>query len=340
MSELRLNRATKEWIILATERAKRPNQFSKFRSVGQVETQKEKLPSYEPTCPFCPGNEKQTPSEVYALREKSSQPDQTGWKIRVVPNKYPALKPAKKMAKITGMFFKTTSGVGEHEVIIETPQHDKNFATLSLKQAEEICLVCWRRYLALEKDRRIKLIIIFRNHGLSAGTSLRHPHIQLIALPLVPANIRHLLEEAMRYYDDHGSCVFCDMMKEELKAKKRIVLENESFVAFHPFASQSPFETWIVPKKHNACFGNVTQDEVRSMAFVLQKILRKIYDQLSNPDYNLIIRTAPIKDAQEDYYHWHIQILPRLTTPAGFELGSGVYINTSLPEETAKFMRK
>jgi UDPglucose--hexose-1-phosphate uridylyltransferase len=333
MSELRLNRATKEWIIIATERAKRPQQF-------QTKIQREKLSSYDPTCPFCPGNEIHTPPEVFALRKKGSLPDQSGWRIRVVPNKYPALTPSEKMAKITGMFFKITSGVGEHEVIIETPQHDKNFATLSLNQAEEICSVCRRRYLTLEKDRKIKLIIIFRNHGVSAGTSLKHPHIQLIALPLVPANIRHLLEEAMRYYDDHGSCVFCDMTKEELKAKKRIVIENEKFVAFHPFASQSPFETWIIPKKHNACFGNITEDEVKSMAFILQKILRKIHDKLNDPDYNLIIRTAPIKDAQEDYYHWYIQILPRLTTPAGFELGSGVYINTSLPEETAKFMRK
>jgi UDPglucose--hexose-1-phosphate uridylyltransferase len=333
MSELRLNRATKEWIIIATERAKRPNQF-------QIETHKEKLPPYEPTCPFCPGNEKKTPPEVYTLRKKGSKPNQPGWRIRVVTNKYPALKPSEKTVKITGMFFKTTPGVGKHEVIIETPQHDKNFATLSLKQAEEICLVCWKRYLTLERDRRVKLIMIFKNHGVTAGTSLKHPHIQLIALPLVPANIRHLLEEAMRYYDDHGSCVFCDMMKAELKAKKRIILQNERFVAFHPFASQSPFETWVVPKKHNACFGNIDPDEVKSMAFVLKQILRKLHDKLNDPDYNLIIRTAPIKDAQEDYYHWYIQILPRLTTPAGFELGSGVYINTSLPEQTAKFMRK
>ncbi|MGB8658100.1 MAG: galactose-1-phosphate uridylyltransferase [Candidatus Zixiibacteriota bacterium] len=333
MSELRLNRATKEWIILATDRARRPNQFL-------VKSDKEKPPPYDANCPFCPGNEKQTPPEVYALRKKGSRPNQPGWRIRVVTNKYPALDPAVKMEKIAGEFFKTASGLGKHEVIIETPQHDKNFATLISKQSEEVCLVCWRRYLALEKDRRIKLIMIFRNHGVSAGTSLKHPHIQLIALPLVPANIRHLLEEAMRYYDDHGSCVFCDMMKEELEAEKRIVLENESFVAFHPFASQSPFETWIVPKKHNACFGNVTEDEVKSMALVLRGVLKTMHDKLGDPDYNLIFRTAPIKDAQEDYYHWYIQILPRLTTPAGFELGSGVYINTSLPEETAKFMRR
>jgi UDPglucose--hexose-1-phosphate uridylyltransferase len=332
MSELRLNRATKEWIILATERAQRPHQF-------HIKSHKEKLPIFESTCPFCPGNEKKTPPEVYALRTKNAKTNQPGWHIRVVTNKYPALNPGVKDTKITGKFFRTTSGVGEHEVIIETPRHDQSLATLSLRKVEEVCLVYWKRYRCLEKDKRFKLILIFRNHGASAGTSLKHPHSQVIALPLVPANIRHLLEEAMRYYDDHGSCVFCDMMKEELAAKRRVVLKNRDFVAFHPFASRSPFETWIVPKKHNACFGSADRQERKSMAFVLRHVLRRMHDKLGDPDYNLIIRTAPIKDAEEDYYHWYIQILPRLTTPAGFELGSGVYINTSLPEKTAEFMR-
>jgi UDPglucose--hexose-1-phosphate uridylyltransferase len=332
MSELRLNRATKEWIILATERAKRPHQF-------KVKSHKEKIPPFEPTCPFCPGNEKKTPPEVYALRKESSKPDQPGWRIRVVTNKFPALDPDVKKTEITGRFFRKTSGLGQHEVIIETPRHDGNPATLSLKQLEQMVSVYRRRYKALERDNRFKLILIFRNHGASAGTSLKHPHSQVIALPLVPANMRHLLEEAMRYYDDHASCVFCDMMREELVAKRRLVFKNRDFVAFHPFASRFPFETWIVPKKHNACFGSIDHDEIKSMARALRHVLKKMYDKLGDPDYNLIVRTAPIKDAQEDYYHWFIQILPRLTTPAGFELGSGVYINTSLPEKTAEFMR-
>jgi UDPglucose--hexose-1-phosphate uridylyltransferase len=211
---------------------------------------------------------------------------------------------------------------------------------LGLKRLEEICTVYWKRYRALEDDRRFKLIIIFRNHGASAGTSLKHPHSQVIALPLVPANIRHLLEEAMRYYDDHGSCVFCDMAREELKAKRRIILTNEAFVVFHPFASQAPFETWMVPRKHNACFGSISRREIKLLASALKRVLKDLHHKLGDPDYNLIIRTAPIKDAWEDYYHWYVQILPRLSIPAGFELGSGVYINTALPEKTAEFMRE
>jgi UDPglucose--hexose-1-phosphate uridylyltransferase len=327
MSELRLNRATKEWIIVAKERAKRPHEFHKQKR------EKEKFPAFDPTCPFCPGNEKKTPPEVFSV------PNHPGWRIRVVTNKYPALDPKRKTSRITGEFFKSTMGVGKHEVIIESTQHNKSLATLSLKQVEEVSKVYWKRYLALRDDKRFKLIMIFRNHGLSAGTSLRHPHSQLIALPLVPASIRHLLEEAMRYYDDHGSCVFCDMIHQELLYEKRIILDNKEFLVFHPFASRAPFETWIVPKKHNACFGNIDEDEVKAMAFVLKEILENLHIKLKDPDYNLMIRTAPIKDAQEDYYHWYIQILPRLTTPAGFELGSGVFINSSLPEETAKFLR-
>lgn len=334
MSELRLNRATKEWIILATERAKRPHQFLNKLAA------RERVPRFDPDCPFCPGNERQTPPEVYALRKKNSKPQQPGWRIRVVTNKYAALRPKGKLSQIGEGFFKAAPGLGQHEVIIETPDHHQSLSSLSLKRVEEICAVYCSRYRALEEDRRFKLIIIFRNHGASAGTSLKHPHSQVIALPLVPANIRHLLEEAMRYYDDHGCCVFCDMMKEELKVQSRIILNNEAFVGFHPFASQSPFETWIVPKKHQASFGSISRRETKLMASALHLVLKGLHHKLGDPDYNLIIRTAPIKDAQEDYYHWYIQILPRLSIPAGFELGSGVYINTALPERTARFMRK
>jgi UDPglucose--hexose-1-phosphate uridylyltransferase len=333
MSELRLNRATKEWIIVAKERAKRPHEFHMQKD------RKEKHPDFDRDCPFCPGNEKRTPPELFALREPGTEANHPGWRIRVITNKYPALEPKRKIGAITGEFFKSTMGVGQHEVIIESARHDKNLATLSLNQVEEICQVYWKRYLALKGDRRFKLIIIFRNHGISAGTSLVHPHSQVIALPLVPASIRHLLEEAMRYYDDHGSCVFCDMVRQELLHQKRVILDTKEFVVFHPFASRAPFETWIVPKRHNACFGNVEEEEIKAMASVLKEILHKLYSKLKDPDYNLMIRTAPIKDAQEDYYHWYVQILPRLTTPAGFELGSGVFINSSLPEETAEFLR-
>jgi UDPglucose--hexose-1-phosphate uridylyltransferase len=333
MSELRLNRATKEWIIIAKERAKRPKEFK------SPQKRKQKEPLFDPKCPFCPGNEKQTPPEVFALRSKNSKPNSFGWEIRVIPNKFPALTPQGEV-KISSGFFKMTPGVGKHEVIIEAKEHNQTLATLALGRVEKVCLIYRQRYLELAKNKEHKLIIIFKNHGESAGTSLLHPHSQLIALPVVPTQIRHLLEEATRYFDDQGACVFCDMIEEELKAKKRIIFDDKDFVALHPFASRTPFETWILPKKHQATFGGASVAETKRLAFVLKDVLEKLYTKLNNPDYNLVIRTAPIKDANEDYYHWYVQILPRLTNPAGFELGSGVYINTSIPEETAKFLRE
>jgi len=327
MPEFRQNRATKEWIIIARERAKRPDQFKSRQDRKKV------LPHFDPECPFCPGNESKTPSEVFSLGKGKT------WQVRVIPNKYPALAPEGEFLMQSEGFFIKTGGIGNHEVIIHTPLHNQPLARLPLAAVEKVCMAYRQRYLDLEKDRRIKLIIIFENHGESAGTSLIHPHSQLVALPLVPASIRHLLEEAMRYYDDHGSCVFCDMIGEELRVDKRVIARSEDFVAFHPFASRSPFETWIVPLKHNATFGSITQTDCKKMAKMIKSVLGSLDRSLDDPDYNLLIRTAPVKDREEDYYHWHIQILPRLTTPAGFELGSGIFINTVFPEQTADFLK-
>ena len=327
MPEFRQNRATKEWIIIARERAKRPDQFKSRRDRKKV------VPRFDPECPFCPGSESKTPSEVFSLTKGEK------WQVRVIPNKYPALAPEGQFLMQSEGFFIKTGGIGYHEVIIESPLHNQPLARLPLAAVENVCLAYRQRYLDLEEDKRVKLIIIFENHGESAGTSLIHPHSQLVGLPLVPASIRHLLEEAMRYYDDHGHCVFCDMVREELRVDKRVIAETEDFVAFHPFASRSPFETWIVPLKHNATFGSITPTDCKKMARMLKSVLGSLDRSLDDPDYNLLIRTAPVKDREEDYYHWHVQILPRLTTPAGFELGSGIFINTVFPEHTADFLK-
>jgi UDPglucose--hexose-1-phosphate uridylyltransferase len=332
MPEIRQNRATKEWVIIATERAKRPSDF-------QPKEKKKIVSAFESDCPFCPGNEHNTPSEIFSYRKFGTEKDKPGWWVRIFPNKFSALAPEVELTRVSEGFFKKMDGYGKHEVIIESPEHNLTLGNMNLKQVEEVFLVYRQRYVELSLEKNIKIIIIFRNHGLAAGTSLIHPHSQLIALPLVPTHIRHLLEEAMRYYDDHGVCVFCDMIKEELEFKKRVILETESFMAFQPFASKVPFETWILPKKHNAGFGNILVEEAKGLAYVLKEILGRLYSKLSDPDYNFVLHTAPIKDSNEDYYHWYVQILPRLTTPAGFELGSGVYINTALPEETAEFLK-
>jgi UDPglucose--hexose-1-phosphate uridylyltransferase len=333
MPQLRQDPTTKEWVIIATERSKRPLDFKKTEPAVVK-------PTYKEDCPFCPNNEFLTPHETLAYR-KSGSPDKKGWWVRVVPNKFPALSPEGSLErKEEKGFFRMMDGVGIHEVVVESPIHNQLLPLMEDKQVEEILLAYWERYLALREDPRIKLIIVFKNSGEAAGTSLDHTHSQLVGTAVVPSNIRKKLEEAARYYDDHGRCVYCDAIQEELHFKKRIVRESEKFVVFQTFASRFPFETWIIPKEHQASFGLISMEDSKTFARILKEMLFKLYSKLNNPDYNFVIHTAPIKDEGEDYYHWHLQIIPRLTTPAGFEMGSGIYINVSFPEETAQFLRE
>ncbi len=331
MSQLRQDISTREWVIIATDRAKRPKDFT--------EKEAEVRETTSANCPFCEGNESATPPEVLAYREPGTEPDKPGWRVRVIPNKFPALMPAGSERRKKQGVYQTMDGLGKHEVIVETPQHNKTIGTMEVGEVEEVILAYRDRYIALNQDRKFMLVTIFRNHGKRAGTSLSHSHSQLIATPIVPANVRHRLEEALRYYDYNGQCVYCDILRYELKSKDRLVMENEDYVAFEPFASRSPFETWIVPRRHESSFGNIGGREIETLAEILQGTLAKLYRSLNNPDYNYTIRTAPHHEAGEPHYHWHIQILPRLTTRAGFEIGSGIYINVAYPEETAEFLR-
>jgi len=334
MHQLRQDRTTKEWVIIAAERSKRPHSF---RNVSKPPSEK---PLYQIDCPFCGGNEHLTPHETLAYR-LGGAPDSRGWWVRAVPNKFPALSPEGSLErKEEKGFFRMMDGVGVHEVVIETPAHNQLLSLMDDKQVEEILVAYRERYNAIREDPRIKLIIIFKNYGEAAGTSLEHPHSQLVGTPIVPSNIRRKLEEAARYYDDHGCCVYCDVIEEELSAENRIVMDTEKFVVFQPFASRFPFETWIVPKTHQASFGLISMQDSKTFAKVLKETLFKLYSKLNDPDYNFVIHTSPIRDEMEDYYHWHLQIIPRLTTPAGFEMGSGIHINVAFPEETADFLKK
>lgn len=332
MSELRQNPATKEWVIVATERAKRPDDFAK-KTVEPV-----KKPAYDSKCPFCPGNESLCTKEVFAYRENGTAPNTPGWTLKVVPNKFAALYPGELVRG--GNFFKTMSGIGVHEVVVETPEHHLTMGTMSVEQIEKVISAYSERYHAISEDKRMDLITIFRNNGKSAGTSLEHPHSQIIGSPIVPVHIRYKIQEAVRYFDDTGRCVYCDALKEELAIKDKIVLETNEFVALEPFASKSPFETWILPKKHESSFKNINTAEKRDLAKVLREVLGKLYVGLNDPSYNMMIHSAPRQEDPADYYHWHIQIVPRITTPAGFELGSGIYINVVRPEDAAKFLRE
>jgi len=328
MPELRQNIATKEWVIISTERAKRPEDFKTTK-------EKKEIPSWSEKCPFCPGNEKMAPLATFELKDEKGN-----WKTRCIPNKFPAVSMEGSLERTVDGIIRKMSGVGIHEVIIETPIHNTNLALLSEHEVGGIIYTYRNRYLTASKDERIKIIILFKNHGIAAGTSIEHPHSQLIAVPIVPHNIRFRNEEALRYYDETGECVFCKMLNDELKFKERIVLETGSFVCFVPYAGLSPFHMWIIPRKHNASFGNITDSEISDLAKNLKIILSKMYYGLNNPDYNLVFRSAAVGDENEDYFHWYIAIVPRLIKQAGFELGSGIYVNPTYPEENAKFLRE
>ncbi len=333
MPQMRQDPTTKEWVIIASERAKRPHDFRKEKPPLEK-------PPFKKECPFCPGNEHLTPLETLAYR-RGGPPNGPGWWVRVIPNKYPALTLDGSLErKEEKGFFRLMDGVGVHEVVIGSPVHNQISSLMNDYQVSEVLLAYRERYLALREDPKIKLIIIFKNHGLAAGTSLEHTHSQIVGTAVVPSNIRKKLQEAARHYDDHGICVYCEMIGEELSTGNRILEETDKYVVLHPFASRFPFETWIVPKEHQASFGAISMEDSKKLAVVLKTTLHKIYSKLNDPDYNYVIHTAPVKDEMEDYYHWHLQIIPRLTTTAGFEMGSGIYINVSFPEETAAFMRE
>ncbi len=327
MTELRQNLITKDWVIIATDRSKRQDEFSQINKHQIV------IPSYKKDCPFCLGNEELTGPESFRLNDAS------GWKVRAVPNKYPALSPEGERVRNINGIFRSLSGVGHHEVIIENPRHDLTTALMDVEDVANIIKVYRQRYSEIRKDRRVQTIMIFKNHGKGAGTSLEHPHSQLAATPVVPYELRVRIQEAMRYFDDMGECLFCRTLAEELAAGERIIFESEHFVAFIPYAALSPFHIWIFPRRHSSSFDEITDEEMLDLAVNLKTVLRKIYVGLNNPDYNYNIRSIPTDEVRTDYFHWYIAIVPRVSLTAGFELGSGMFINTSLPEESAAFLR-
>lgn len=326
MPEFRQNLATKEWVIIAPERAKRPSYSSRKKK-------KIILPEYEKCCPFCPGNSSEKDPAVFAVSEAGR------WLLRVVPNKYAALLPEISPIRKRIANFLKVEGFGVAEVVIETREHNLTIATMDVSGVRRVILSYKERYEELMKKEGLDLITVFRNYGPLAGTSLAHPHSQIIATPIVPLWFRNQIEEARRYCDDTGRCVYCDIIENELKFNERIVMETEHFVVFEPYASKSPYETWILPKLHNSSFRHISDREISDLAPTLQNALIRLHNAVDNLNYNYFIRSAPIGDDTVEHYHWHIQIQPRITTPAGFELGSGIYINTTPPEEAARILR-
>jgi UDPglucose--hexose-1-phosphate uridylyltransferase len=328
MPELRKDPITNRWVIIATERAKRPMDFGKMPEEAKGAF-----------CPFDYGNEYTTPPELLSFRPKDSQPNLPGWWIRVVSNKFPALEPNLKMERYGHGMYDAMTGFGYHEIVIETPDHNATIATCEAKQVEEMIWAYKARYNVLAKDQGIKYILIFKNHKRDAGASLAHSHSQIIATPIIPKRVQEELTGAQTYFQYKERCVFCDIIYQERMESVRIVEETEQFISINPYASRFPFETWIMPKKHSHDFGEIGETQVQEFALILKKSLLRIYKSLDNPPYNFLLHTSPTTGEGKTFFHWHLEIVPRLTKVAGFEWGSGFYINPTPPEDAAKYLK-
>jgi UDPglucose--hexose-1-phosphate uridylyltransferase len=329
MPELRKDPIVGRWVIIARERAKRPHDF---KSVTPA-------PDPNRVCPFCEGQEDKTPPEIIAYRPFGSRPNGPGWRIRVVPNRFPALKIEGNLNKRGDGIYDMMAGIGAHEVIIESPAHHTSMATLGEDNLREVLWVYRDRLVDLKKDSRLVHGMLFKNVGAAAGASLEHSHSQLIVTPIVPISVWEEMTGALEFYHYRGRCIYCDMVQQELSGEKRVVLDSTHFTAFCPYASRFPFETWILPKAHSSHFENIPKPAVDDLGHVLHQVLNKLELALDNPPYNYIIHTAPFDHGELPHYHWHIEVIPRLTKVAGFEWGSGFYINPVPPENAASFLR-
>jgi UDPglucose--hexose-1-phosphate uridylyltransferase len=331
-SELRLDLVSKDWVIIATGRARRPETFKRERKVIQRSSPKD--------CPFCKFENLTDPILIFSHGKKIKKKDLKNWTTIVIPNKFPAFLPYPKLdKKIEGNLYQTMNAVGYHEVVI-TKDHQKSLAQLPITQIKEVIDAYHGRYLDLMKKRFVNHISIFHNHGQEAGASLFHPHSQIITTPLIDVDLRRALSNSERYFKAHRKCLSCQMEKWERKVRKRIVFENEVFLVLCPFASKSAFEVIIAPKKHLPYFEKITEKEKWQLAQAFKIALSKIFKGLNDPAYNFYLHTAPCDGKKYDYYHWHWTILPKTSVWAGFEIGTRMEISTIEPEKAAEYLRK
>ncbi len=340
MPELRKDPLIGRWVIIATERAKRPVDF--------VASHDDPLPQNE--CPFCEGKEGDTPKEIYALRGNGTGADASGWKVRVVPSIKPVLGIEGQLNRRAKGMYDVMDGIGAHEVIIETPQHVNNAADLAVEQIHASLHAAIARIADLERDPRFRYVLWFKNYGSIAGAGrIQHSRSQLIATPVTPLRVKEELVGTRRYFEDKERCLVCDLLIQEQEAKVRVVIDSQHILVLCPFAGRFPFELWIVPKRHSCDFGKIRPEELQDLAVVFKQILSRLKAVLDDPPYNCLLHTAPLRHQRgkighwktiEEDYHWHIELIPRLTRVAGFEWGSGFYINPTPPEESAKYLRE
>ena len=328
MSDLRKDPVTGRWVIIAPDRAKRPVENEPvFRVVG------------DRFDPFEEGNEGHTPPEIYAARDPGGTPNGPGWRVRVVPNKFPALRTDLQLKKKGEGIYDTMTGVGAHEVVIECPHRETNLGRLPVKHITEVLIAYRERLIDLKRDVRLVHALVFKNKGPLAGASLAHAHSQIAVTSVVPISVWEEMTGALEFYNYRGRCVYQDVLDQDLEDRGRVVTETGGYAALCPYASRFPFETWVVPKHHASHFETSTDEQLRGLAGVLKTTLAKLELGLGDPPYNFVLHTAPFDVDPLPHYRWHLEVFPRLTRVAGFEWGSGFYINPVPPEEAAAFLR-
>ncbi len=329
MPELRRDPIHGRWVIISTERGRRPSDFvtEEQRPIGGF-------------CPLCEGNEDKTPPEIIAFRNNGTPQNGPGWTLRVVSNKFPALRIEGELNREGDGIYDKMNGLGAHEVVIETPRHHETLSTLPLKAVNDVLWAYRERMTDLKGDQRLRYVLVFKNHGVAAGASLEHSHSQIIALPIVPTWVNEEIEGAKNYFEYKDRCVFCDIIRQELRQKSRLIIENQGFLSVAPFASRFPFETWILPKTHYPSFEHMEPPLYELAAQILSETLQRLHRVLNDPPYNYVIHTSSFSGLEKDHYHWHFEIMPKLTKVAGFEWGTGFYINPTPPEEAARYLRE
>ncbi len=328
MSELRQNIATREWVIISTERAKRPSDL-----VDESRVRTDTRPIYSEKCPFCTGNEAMT-SEPTLVKSRGD------FSVRVVPNKFPALTADRPPLRIGDDHHRAITGFGIHDVVIEGGTHNRTLALMSVEELEVYLDALRERSLQLARLKEIQYVICFKNHGVSAGASLEHPHSQIIGLPILPNLLRARMSDAMAYFEQEGCCVYCRMWRDETACGVRLIAESDLFASFIPYAALSPFHCWILPRLHHSQFFRISDEEITDLARILKETLARIYYGLNDPDFNILFRMAPTYMGQLPWFHWYISLVPKVNRAAGFELGSGMFINPALPEASAQFLRQ
>lgn len=325
MAELRREPIARRWVVITTDQPKGPSDYLPFKPPYRAQEP-------EGPCPFCPGNEGMTPKEIFSLKGEGK-----GWSVRVIPNKFPFFHIEGEFDRRPEGMYDVMEAIGAHEIVVEAPEHHQNLATMDPSQIEKILIAYQERLTDLERDQRFQQFLILKNYP---GVLNRHPHSHIMAMPVIPRRIDEEIGGALDYYQRKERCIFCDIIKEEISGKKRVILETVHFLVFSPFASRYPFETWIIPKVHSPDFHHITVEEIGDLSAGIQSLFLCFYKLLADPPYSLAFHTSPVQSRlHRPEYHWHMEARLRIGLREGFEWGTGFFVNPTPPEDAAAFLR-